>query len=106
MIEIQRLDVPLIENEKFKLWGTLHEKNTMFIHLTLYDDKLTPSLYKELLIAGAQLKRAALKCGLIKLWVLVPEHLRKFEEMFGWEIHTEFLDMGLILMSQPTESPL
>lgn len=91
----------------FTITGVLYEENRLFLHLDWPAKHLTPSVYKEGLMAIAKIRHAAHANGIPALYVLVPESLLKWEQMFGFhaiEVYTNKSSRGemLYLMTQPT----
>jgi hypothetical protein len=92
---------------EFEITGVLYEGNRLFLHLDWPALHLTPSVYKKGLLAVAQIKRAAKDNGIPALYVLVPESLTKWEQMFGFHAIEAWSNKNpggenIILMRQDT----
>lgn len=69
---------------EFAITGVLYTGKRLFLHLDWPARHLTPSVYKKGLLAIAQIKKGAAQAGIPALYVLVPESLVKWEQMYGF----------------------
>lgn len=87
----QMVRFELHRSENLRIFGDMYSGKRLFLHLDWPEPKMTKAAYKEIAGAVATILNSAKQIGMPFVYCLVPEHLVKFESLFGFRVINYFM---------------